>query len=61
MLKGKILLDYTNLFSSNGYVKKKKKNDNIILKYFHQICFLTFLQLDGHYFISSENKVLYTQ
>ena len=29
MLKGKILLQYTNLFSPNQY----KKNDNIILKY----------------------------
>ena len=31
MLKGKGLLDYTNLFSSNQY----EKNDKIILKYFH--------------------------
>ena len=30
MLKGKSLLDYTNLFSPNDY----KKNDKIILKYF---------------------------
>ena len=30
MLKGKSLLEYTNLFSSNEY----KKNDRIILKYF---------------------------
>ena len=30
MLKGKILLDYTNLFSPNEY----EKNDKIILKYF---------------------------
>ena len=30
MLKGKILLKYANLFSSNEY----KKNDKIILKYF---------------------------
>ena len=30
MLKGKSLLDYTNLFSHNGY----EKNDQIILKYF---------------------------
>ena len=30
MLKGKSLLDYTNLFSLNEY----KKNDKIILKYF---------------------------
>ena len=30
MLKGKILLDYTNLFSPNEY----KKNDKIVLKYF---------------------------
>ena len=30
MLKGKSLLDYTNLFSSNEY----EKNDKIILKYF---------------------------
>ena len=30
MLKGKILLEYTNLFSPNRY----KKNDKIILKYF---------------------------
>ena len=30
MLKGKILLDYTNLFSFNKY----KKNEKIILKYF---------------------------
>ena len=30
MLKGKSLLDYTNLFSPNKYVK----NDKIILKYF---------------------------
>ena len=29
MLKGKCLLDYTNLFSPNEY----KKNDTIILKY----------------------------
>ena len=30
MLKGKRLLDYTNLLSCNGY----EKNDKIILKYF---------------------------
>ena len=30
MLKGKSLLDYTNLFSTNEY----KKSDKIILKYF---------------------------
>ena len=30
MLKGKRLLDYTNVFSSNDY----EKNDKIILKYF---------------------------
>ena len=30
MLKGKSLLEYTNLFSPNGY----EKNDKIILKYF---------------------------
>ena len=30
MLKGKSLLDYTNLFSPNEY----RKNDKIILKYF---------------------------
>ena len=30
MLNGKSLLDYTNLFSPNGY----EKNDRIILKYF---------------------------
>ena len=30
MLKGKSFLEYTNLFSPNGY----KKNDKIILKYF---------------------------
>ena len=30
ILKGKSLLDYTNLFSPNDY----KKNDKIILKYF---------------------------
>ena len=30
MLKGESLLDYKNLFSSNGY----EKNDKIILKYF---------------------------
>ena len=30
MLKGKSLLDYTNLFSPNDY----EKNDRIILKYF---------------------------
>ena len=30
MLKGKCLLDYTNLFSPNDY----EKNDKIILKYF---------------------------
>ena len=30
MVKGKSLLDYTNLFSSNKY----EKNDKIILKYF---------------------------
>ena len=30
MLAGKILLDYTNLFSPNDY----KKNDQIIYKYF---------------------------
>ena len=29
-LKGKNLLDYTNLFSPNDY----EKNDNIIVKYF---------------------------
>ena len=31
MLKSKSLLDYANLFSPNEY----KKNDKIILKYFH--------------------------
>ena len=30
MLKGKILLDYTNLFSPNDY----EKDDKIVLKYF---------------------------
>ena len=30
MLKGKSLLDYTNLFSPNNY----EKNDKTILKYF---------------------------
>ena len=30
MLKGKCLLDYTNLFSSNEY----EKNNKIMLKYF---------------------------
>ena len=30
MLKGKSLLDYTNLFSTNNY----EKNDKIILKHF---------------------------
>ena len=30
MLKGKSLLEYTNLFSPNGY----EKNNKIILKYF---------------------------
>ena len=30
MLRGKISLEYANLFSSNDY----KKNDKIILKYF---------------------------
>ena len=30
MLNDKILLDYANLFSPNGY----EKNDRIILKYF---------------------------
>ena len=30
MLKGKSLLDYTNLFSADNY----EKNDKIILKYF---------------------------
>ena len=32
MLKGKILLEYTNLFSPNDY----ENNDKIILKYFQQ-------------------------
>ena len=32
MLKAKSVLDYTNLFSPNGY----KKNDKIILKYFQK-------------------------
>ena len=31
MLKGKSLLEYTNLVSPNNY----KKNDKIILKYFY--------------------------
>ena len=30
MIKGKTLLDYTNLFSPNDY----EKNDKIIVKYF---------------------------
>ena len=30
MMKGKVLLDYTNLFS----LKEFKKNDRIVLKYF---------------------------
>ena len=33
ILKGKSLLEYANLFSPNDY----KKNDEIILKYFHQL------------------------
>ena len=33
MLKGKSLLDYTNLFSPNGY----GKNNEIILKYFQKL------------------------
>ena len=33
MLKGKSLLDYTNLFSPN----ENEKNDKIILKYFQQL------------------------
>ena len=33
MLKGKNLLDYTNLFCLNEY----KKNDKIILKYFQKL------------------------
>ena len=33
MLKGKILLDYTNVFSPNDY----ENNDKIILKYFHKL------------------------
>ena len=33
MLKGKTLLGYTNLFSSNDY----EKNDKIILKYFQKL------------------------
>ena len=33
MLKGKSLLDYTNLFSPNDY----DKNDEIILKYFQSL------------------------
>ena len=32
-LKGKIFLDYTNLFSPNDY----EKNENIILKYFQYL------------------------
>ena len=44
MLKGKSLLEYTNLFSPNKY----KKNDKIILKYFQQNliklkCIVTFV------------------
>ena len=31
MIKGKSLLDYTNVFFPNDY----EKNDRIILKYFH--------------------------
>ena len=31
MLKGKILLEHTNLFSPNNY----KKNDEVVLTYFH--------------------------
>ena len=33
MLKGKTLLDCTNLFSPNDY----EKNDKVILKYFHRL------------------------
>ena len=33
ILKGKSLLEYTNLFSRNGY----RKNDKIILQYFQSI------------------------
>ena len=33
MLKGKSLLDYTNLFSPNDY----EKNDKIVLKYFQYL------------------------
>ena len=33
MLKGKSLLDYTNLFSPNDY----EENDKIILKYFQSL------------------------
>ena len=33
MLKGKSLLDFTNLFSSNEY----EKNDKVLLKCFHSL------------------------
>ena len=33
LIKGKSLLDYTNLFSSNKY----EKNDIVILKYFQEL------------------------
>ena len=33
MLKGKSLLDYTNLFSPNDY----EENDKVILKYFQSL------------------------
>ena len=33
MIKGKSLLDYSNLFCTNKY----EKNDEIILKYFHYL------------------------
>ena len=38
ILKGKSLLEYTNLFSSNDH----EKNDKIMLKYFQKIvlCYL---------------------
>ena len=53
MLKGKSLLDHTNLFSPNEY----EQNDEIILKYFEMkmIYFITF----GKYRKFENSEILY--
>ena len=57
MLKSKSLLDYTSLFSPNDY----DKNDEIILKYFHELNRLRWLYcvISGKYRKFEKPKISY--